>query len=125
MNERNISLSPGAARRLGDAVVRHRVELGYKSARKLGEATNLDYRTITAIEGARRTNVSRTTIAMLEMHLGMSTGALISIAEDLPKQHEEVALIVGPDIDPVAVDMARLVAQAAFDAAIKQMTGRV
>ena len=121
--DRNIILSPGAARRLSDAITRRRIELGIRSARMLGTESGLDYRTITSIESCRRDNVSRNTLGVLEMHLQWPVGYLMTLIETADNADETHVVLRAPkDANEADVDRARAVAQAAFDAAMKQMT---
>lgn len=125
MGERNIQLSQGAARKLADAIVRRRMELGLRSARSLGAESGLDYRTITNLEACRRTEVSRNTLAVLEMKLQWPAGYLNSLLEtaDAVGVVPTVTLTVPPGANEADVDRAREVAQATFNATIRQMTG--
>lgn len=121
MTERNVTLTPGGARKLADALMRRRIELGVRSARMLGEQTGLDYRTITALEGRRRDNVSRNTLAVLEMELQWPSGYLSKLLEAADNPAPTVDLRVPADADPDAVARARHVAQAAFNATLKEL----
>jgi len=121
MTQKDIQLSEDAARKLGGAIVRHRVERGYRSARKLGLESNLDYRTITSLESARRASVSRSTLAVLELCLDLPSGYFLSLVDgdDMPADTVELDSPVG--VSASAVQQARVVAQAAFEAALQQL----
>lgn len=121
MSQKDIPLTPEAARKLGDTIVRSRVERGFRSARKLGLESNLDYRTITSLESARRNSVSRSTLAVLEMTMNLPSGYFIDIVEGGSTEAETIELEVPPGASTQAIELARTVAQAAFDAALTQM----
>lgn len=123
MNNRDIHLDPIAARRLSEILVRRRVELGFRSARKLGLETGLDYRTITSLEGARRDSVTRSTLATLELKLNLPSGYLTNVATD-DDSDKTVSLSVDSDATPEAIEQARLIAQAAFSATLMQLKDR-
>ena len=123
MNNRDIHLDPIAARRLSEILVRRRVELGFRSARKLGLETGLDYRTITSLEGARRDSVTRSTLATLELKLNLPSGYLTNVATD-DDSDKTVSLSVDTDATPEAIEQARLIAQAAFSATLLQLKDR-
>ena len=127
MSDRNIHLSEGAARRLADAIVRRRTELGWRSARSLGVESGLDYRTITNLEACRRTEVSRNTLAVLEMKLQWPSGYLNALlhAADAATEGSTITLSVPEGATEADIDRAREVAQATFNATLKQMTGRI
>lgn len=127
MSDRNITLTPGAARKLSDALVRRRTELGLRSARALGTESGLDYRTITNLESCRRTEVSRNTLAVLEMKLQWPAGYLNSLlaAAEAGARNVTVELSVPDGAVDVDIDRAREIAQATFNATIRQMTGNV
>lgn len=120
MSDRYVALSDEAAQRLSDAILRRRVELGIRSARSLGEETGLDYRTITGLEGARRDQVSRTTLAVLEMHLQWPAGYLSALLKQ-EGWRKSVELQVPSNADERDVEQARRIAQASFDAALRSM----
>lgn len=121
MSQKDIPLTPEAARKLGDTIVRSRVERGFRSARKLGLESNLDYRTITSLESARRNSVSRSTLAVLEMTMNLPSGYFIDIVEGGSTAAETIELEVPPGASTQAIELARTVAQAAFDAALTQI----
>lgn len=121
MSQKDIQLDAEAARRLSEVLVRRRVELGFRSARKLGLETGLDYRTITSLEGARRDSVTRSTLAILELNLNMPSGYLSDLAAGESPQHQTITLDVASDASPEAIEQARMVAQAAFNATIQQL----
>lgn len=125
MSDRNITLTPQAARKLADTITRRRVELGMRSARSVGIESGLDYRTITSLEACRRDNVSRNTLAVLEMTLQWPAGYLQALIDsaDRSTAATTVAIEVPEGTDPDAVLRARAVAQAAFNAAISGMQG--
>lgn len=120
--DRNIPLTPGAARRLSDAIIRRRIELGVRSARMLGTEAGLDYRTITSIEACRRETVSRNTLGVLEMHLQWPAGYLMTLIDTADNSEATVTLRAPQEASPADIERARQVAQAAFDATLKQMT---
>lgn len=126
-NDRNISLTPGAARKLSDALVRRRTELGLRSARALGLESGLDYRTITNLEARRRKEVSRNTLAVLEMKLQWPAGYLNSLLEtaDAVARMVTVELTVPEGASDSDVERAREIAQATFNATIRQISGNV
>jgi len=120
MSNRDIHLDPAAARRLSEILVRRRVELGFRSARKLGLETGLDYRTITSLEGARRDSVTRSTLATLELKLNLPSGYLTETASG-DSEGRTMTLTVDSDATPEALEQARIVAQAAFNATLQQL----
>jgi len=119
MGERNIELSDESARRLADALVRRRTELGWRSARAMGVEAGLDYRTITNLEACRRTEVSRNTLAVLELKLRWPEGYLNALLDTQPSKEQTVELTVPPGTNEVDILRARAIAQATFYAAIK------
>jgi hypothetical protein len=121
MTQKDIQLSEDAARKLGGAIVRHRVERGYRSARKLGLESNLDYRTITSLESARRASVSRSTLAVLELCLDLPSGYFLSLVDGDDMPADTVELDIPAGVSASAVLQARVVAQAAFEAALQQL----
>ena len=121
MSDRNINLSEDSARKLSDALMRRRVELGIRSARMLGEQSGLDYRTITAIEGRRRDNISRNTLAVLEMKLNWPAGYLSKLVESADIKDAVIEIKIPVDSDPQDVIKARQVAQATFNATLKEL----
>lgn len=121
MSQKDIALTPEAAQKLGEAIVRRRVECGYRSARKLGLEADLDYRTITSLEGARRSSVSRSTLAVLELKLDLPSGFFTTMAAGGATPAETVELDVPTGSSPESVAQARAVAQAAFNAALSHM----
>lgn len=127
MQDRNVNLTPGAAHKLADALMRRRVELGIRSARMFGEQTGLDYRTITSIEGCRRDNVSRNTLAIIEMNLNWPAGYLNKLLEAAAAQEAEttVELSVPEGASSETVLLAREIAQATFNATIRKMSNSV
>lgn len=120
MSDRFVSLTDETAQRLSDAILRRRVELGIRSARSLGEETGLDYRTITSLEGARRDQVSRTTLAVLEMHLQWPAGYLSALLKQ-EGWRKTIELQVPSNADERDIESARRIAQASFDAALRSM----
>ena len=124
MSQKDIQITPESARRLGDSIIRKRVERGYRSARKLGLETDLDYRTITNLESGRRTTVSRSTLAVLEIALELPPGCLTDIAEGNEGPTRGVELSVPPGIPEKEIEQARMIAQAAFNAALEQVRGK-
>lgn len=122
MRDRNITLSPGGARKMADAITRRRIELGMSSARSFGTETGLDYRTITSIEACRRDNVSRNTLGVIEHTLKWPAGylhALLDSADAPVDEVDTVELVVPSNADAATVEKARAVAQSAFDAIIR------
>ena len=124
MSEHNIQLNPESAKKLADALTRRRVELGIRSARQLGVESGLDYRTITGIEAKRRSTVSRNTLAVLEMQLQWPSGYLMALVDTANQPRQlTIELDVPSDADANAVEKARQVAQATFNATIRQLQG--
>jgi hypothetical protein len=121
MTQKDIQLSEDAARKLGGAIVRRRVERGYRSARKLGLESNLDYRTITSLESARRESVSRSTLAVLELCLDLPSGYFLGLVDGDEIPADTIKLEIPEGVSASAVQQARVVAQAAFDAALQQL----
>lgn len=119
MSEKYVSLTPESAQRLSDVIVRRRVEMGMRSARSLGEEAGLDYRTVSNLESCRRDIVSRTTLAVLELKLGWPSGYLLGVIRAKGRQTAELKVPGGASEE--AVERARKIAQAAFDAAIRSM----
>jgi hypothetical protein len=87
----------------------------------LGEQSGLDYRTITAIEGRRRDNISRNTLAVLEMKLNWPAGYLSKLVESADIKDAVIEIKIPVDSDPQDVIKARQVAQAAFNATLKEL----
>jgi hypothetical protein len=122
MNEHNMQMSENAARKLSDSLMRRRVELGIRSARQMGQESGLDYRTITGLESRRRAQVSRNTLAILEMQLQWPSGYLVALIEGSDAPVSEVVEISVPDgASESTVRHARAIAQAAFNAAVREM----
>ncbi len=122
MSDRNITLSPGGARKLADTITRRRIELGIRSARSFGVETGLDYRTITSIEACRRDNVSRNTLGVIEYALRWPAGylnALLESADAVLPEVETVELVVPANADAATVEKARAIAQSTFDAILR------
>jgi len=122
VSDRNITLSPGGARKLADAITRRRIELGIRSARSFGVETGLDYRTITSIEACRRDNVSRNTLGVIEHALRWPAGYLNSLldsADAVLPEVETVELVVPANADAATVEKARAIAQSTFDAILR------
>ena len=122
VSDRNITLSPGGARPMADAITRRRIELGIRSARSFGTETGLDYRTITSIEACRGNNVSRNTLGVIEHALTWPAGYLYALLEsaDVPvAEVNTVELVVPSNADADAVEKARAVAQSTFDAILR------
>ena len=124
MSEHNITLNQEAAKKLSDALTRRRIELGIRSARQLGSEAGLDYRPITGIEARRRTQVSRNTLAVLEMQLQWPSGYLMTLIETsgMPGP-QTIELDVPKGSEPVVVERARAIAQATFNATLREMQG--
>lgn len=123
--DKNVTLTPNGARKLADALIRRRTELGIRSARSMGSESGLDYRTITNLEACRRTEVSRNTLAVLEMHLKWPAGYLNALLEsaDQATGATTVQLVVPEGADMVDVERAKKVAQETFNSILKQMQG--
>jgi hypothetical protein len=122
VSDRNITLSPGGARKLADTITRRRIELGIRSARSFGVETGLDYRTITSIEACRRDNVSRNTLGVIEYALRWPAGylnALLESADAVLPEVETVELVVPANADAATVEKARAIAQSTFDAILR------
>lgn len=121
VSDRNITLSPGGARKMADAITRRRIELGIRSARSFGTETGLDYRTITSIEACRRDNVSRNTLGVIKHALKCPAGYLHALLESANAAFDEVVtveLVVPSNADAATVG-TRAVAQSAFDAILR------
>ena len=123
MSGKDVQLTSDAARLLGDTLIRKRVELGYRSARKLGLVSQLDYRTITSLESGRRTSVSRSTLAVLEIALAYPQGFLTALVHDgaVPEVNTVVELTVPGNVPKDVVNRARVAAQATFNAVVTAM----
>jgi hypothetical protein len=85
----------------------------------MGVEAGLDYRTITNLEACRRTEVSRNTLAVLELKLRWPEGYLNALLETQTSKERTVELTVPPGTDEVDILRARAIAQATFYAAIK------
>lgn len=123
--ENTIVLAPEDAQRLADALIRRRIELGYRSARALGQAMDMDARTITALEGARRTSVSRNTLTALEVALKWDPGYIKVLIESgrgsrnyAEEQRVYIATVSATEEE---VRVARAVAQAAFESTLASL----
>lgn len=120
--ENTIELNPRCSQRLADALLRRRVELGYRSARAFSAAAGLDARTITALESGRRTNVSRNTLAILENALKWDPGYINALISMEPAGSDDGKLYLsGSDTSNEDVQIALQVAQAAFDSTLKSL----
>lgn len=107
-----------ASIRIGEAVARRRVELGYPSARSLARESGLDYRTITAVENGKRPEIDRNTATRLEVALKWPPGTIASMASG---SSDVVLHVQGtPRADVLAA--AILIAQASLDSAVKTLT---
>lgn len=128
-SENSIPLTPDDARRLADALVRRRVELGYRSARALSTAINMDPRTITSLESARKTRVSRNTLAALEIAMKWDPGYINALIDSgqasraWPQEQRVYLTTTSVSDDELAV--ARSVAQAAFDSTLASLRAGV
>lgn len=116
--EQYIQLTPQQAERIGQAVIRRRVDRGFRSARAFSLACGLDYRTISHIEAGRRNQVSRSTLAILESALEWPTGHLSGILKGAGTRRT-VELTVPADVPEELVQQAKAVAQATFDTYLK------
>lgn len=123
--ENTIGLSPEDARRLADALIRRRVELGYRSARALAAEIGMDPRTITSLESARKTNVSRNTLAALELAMKWDPGyigVLIDSGQGSRKWSSEQRIyLTSSAVNEEDLRIARAVAQAAFDSTLASL----
>lgn len=123
--ENTVRLEPEDARRLADALIRRRIELGYRSARALAAAIGMDARTITGLEGARQANVSRNTLAALELALKWDPGYVNLLIESgrgsrrFP--HEQEIYLTSAQASDEEIRVARAVAQAAFDSTLASL----
>lgn len=124
-SENTVALTPEDARRLADALVRRRVELGYRSARALSARIGMDSRTITALESARRSNVSRNTLAALEIAMQWDPGYINALLESGQANHtwpqEQRVYITTTSVSDDELRIARAVAQAAFDSTLTSL----
>jgi hypothetical protein len=126
MSRGTINLDGDAAIRVSRAITHRRIEMGYRSARALGRETELDYRTITALEAGEPRAVDRNTIHILEVALNWPAGTLDAIIRGDVEQQETHLVLVRPyDIAQDVIDQAQMVAQAAFDAYIQGRTEKV
>jgi len=117
MIDNAIVLDTDDARRLADAMIRRRIELGYRSARAFGAVSGLDPRTISALEASRRTHVSRNTLAILEVSLKWDPGyinALISSGRASRDEETGRIYIDTGNATDAEIRIARQIAQAAF-----------
>lgn len=123
--ENTIVLEPREATRLADALVRRRVELGYRSARALASAIGMDARTITSLESARRSNVSRNTLAALEIALQWEPGHIRGLLEasygSRTFVHEQKVYLTSVEANEEEIRVARQVAQAAFESTLASL----
>lgn len=117
MSDKFVSLSEEARSQLSDAIVRRRVEMGFRSGRALALEAGLDYRTVSRLESCRSDVVSRTTLAVLELTLHWPAGYLMGIITKKGRSVVELKVPGGASTD--AVERATKVAQAAFDAALR------
>jgi hypothetical protein len=125
MSESSITLNPEAARKLADALMRRRIELGIRSARQMGNESGLDYRTITGIEACRRSNISRNTLAVLELQLQWPAGylnALVSAASEPTPETTELDIPKGSDVEHI--ETARAIAQATFNQTLRTLAAQ-
>ena len=124
-SENNISLLPVEADRLADALVRRRVELGYRSARALATAIGMDSRTITALESGRRESVSRNTLAALEIALQWDPGHIRGLLDasygSRTFAHEQKVYLTSVEASEEEIRVARQVAQAAFESTLASL----
>lgn len=123
--ENNVHLEPNDARRLADALIRRRVELGYRSARALAAEIGMDARTITSLESARKANVSRNTLAAIELAMKWDPG-YISVLIDSGQASREWAgeqrvYLTTSAVNEEELRIARSVAQAAFDSTLASL----
>ena len=124
-NEDSVHLEPDDARRLADALIRRRVELGYRSARALAAEIGMDARTITSLESARKTNVSRNTLAALELAMKWDPGyigVLIDSGQGSREWSSEQRIyLTSSTVNEEELRIARAVAQAAFDSTLASL----
>lgn len=123
--DNNVHLEPNDARRLADALIRRRVELGYRSARALAAEIGMDARTITSLESARKTNVSRNTLAALELAMKWDPGyigVLIDSGQGSREwSSEQRVYLTSSTVNDEELRIARAVAQAAFDSTLASL----
>lgn len=123
--ENTIRMEPEDARRLADALIRRRIELGYRSARALAAAIGMDARTITGLEGARQLNVSRNTLATLELALkwdpGYVNALLTAVQGNRNFPHQQQIYLNAVEASDEEIRVARAVAQAAFDSTLASL----
>jgi transcriptional regulator with XRE-family HTH domain len=123
--ENTITLKPIEATRLADALVRRRVELGYRSARALAAEIGMDARTITSLESGRRSNVSRNTLAALEIALQWEPGHIRGLLDasygSRTFAHEQKVYLTSVEASEEEIRVARQVAQAAFESTLASL----
>jgi len=123
--ENTITLEPIEATRLADALVRRRVELGYRSARALAAEIGMDARTITSLESGRRSNVSRNTLAALEIALQWEPGHIRGLLDasygSRTFAHEQKVYLTSVEASEEEIRVARQVAQAAFESTLASL----
>lgn len=123
--DNTVSLLPVEATRLADSLVRRRVELGYRSARALASAIGMDARTITSLENARRTSVSRNTLAALEIALQWEPGHIRGLLDasygSRTFPHEQKVYLTSVEATEDEIRVARSVAQAAFESTLTSL----
>lgn len=122
---KDLTLVKVEAIRLSDALVRRRIELGYRSARALAAAIGMDARTITALEAARRTQVSRNTLAALEIALQWEPGHIRNLLDasygSRTFVHEQRVYLTSVEASEDEIRVARAVAQAAFESTLASL----
>lgn len=124
MIDNTVALDTADARRLADAMIRRRVELGYRSARAFSAASGLDARTISALEASRRAHVSRNTLAILEMSLQWDPGyinALIDSGRATRAEQDHGIYLDAGDATEEEIRIARQVAQATFTSTLESL----
>ena len=128
-NDNNVHLEPQDSRRLADALMRRRVELGYRSARALAAEIGMDARTITSLESARKTKVSRNTLAALEIAMRWEPGYINALIEANQAYStypsEQRVYITTTSASDEELRVARAVAQAAFDSTLASLRAGV
>lgn len=128
-SENSVALTPDDARRLSDALIRRRVELGYRSARALAAAIGMDARTITSLESARKTHVSRNTLATLELAMQWDPGYINALIESGQASrtwpNEQRVYLTTASVNDEELRVARAVAQAAFDSTLASLRAGV
>lgn len=121
----NVELNPEDAQRLADALVRRRIEIGYRSARSLSQEIGLDPRTITGLENARKDVVSRNVLTTLEVGLKWPPGYIQELLDSGRGSRdfagEQRVYITTTTASEQEIRIARSVAQAAFESTLASL----